>query len=153
MSGSLVLGSCRLLEQVVKIIRDGAGGKPMKTTMESDCEALLSKRRIAPKRGVSGIGARQIADMKRKLEMLRRRCESVRAVASILLAQQCRSRQARQRQECSGATNGASDRREHQSKLIEGAHRLQRTPFARVGDPKNWGAVKRKVSSLARRHF
>ena len=54
----------------------------MKTTMEFDHEALLSEMRIAHKHGVPGIGAREIADVERKLEMIR---ENERAVARILL--------------------------------------------------------------------
>ena len=59
-------------------------GTPMKTTIESDYEALLAEMRRAREYGVPGIGPREIAAVERKLEMIRRRCESMRAVARIL---------------------------------------------------------------------
>src|SRR5262245_25277326 len=95
----------------------------MKTTIESDWEELLTEMRKAGAHGVPGIGAREIADVERKLERGRRRCESMRAVGRILLAQRWRSRQAPQLQECGGATDGAGDRAEHHGRLIEGAQR------------------------------
>ena len=56
----------------------------MKTTMESDLEALLSEMRIAHKHGVPGIGAREIAEVERKLaRVLRRKRESMRAVTRM----------------------------------------------------------------------
>ena len=59
-------------------------GTPTKTTIESEWEALLTEMRKAREYGVPGIGAREIANAERKLEMIRRRCESMRAVARIL---------------------------------------------------------------------
>jgi hypothetical protein len=101
----------------------------MKMTIESEWKALLTEMRIARKHGVLGIGARVIANVERKLETIRRRFESGRAVAPILLAPRWRSRQARQLQECGAAAHGAGDPAEHLAQLIEGAYR---TPAGRT---------------------
>jgi hypothetical protein len=57
----------------------------MKPTIESDWEALLTEMRKAREYGVPGIGAREIADVERKLEKIRRRRENMRAVALMFL--------------------------------------------------------------------
>jgi hypothetical protein len=57
----------------------------MKTTIESDGEALLIEMRKAREYGVPGIGAREIADAERKLESIRRKRENMPPVARILL--------------------------------------------------------------------
>ena len=57
---------------------------PTKTTIESEWEALLTEMRQAREYGVPGIGAREIAEVERKLaRVLRRKRESMRAVARI----------------------------------------------------------------------
>ena len=53
----------------------------MKTTIESDYEALLTEMRKAREYGVPGIGAREIAEVEGKLERIRHNLENMRAVA------------------------------------------------------------------------
>jgi hypothetical protein len=57
----------------------------MKTTIESQWEALLIEIRKAHEYGVPGIEAREIAEVERKLEKIRRNRESMRAVARMFL--------------------------------------------------------------------
>ena len=60
-------------------------GTPMKTTIESDYEALLAEMRKAREYSVSGIGAREIAAVERKLERIQHNLKSMRVLARILL--------------------------------------------------------------------
>jgi uncharacterized protein YqgV (UPF0045/DUF77 family) len=56
----------------------------MKTTIESEWEALLAEMRTAHEYGVPGIGRREIVAVERKLErVVRRRRESMRAVTRM----------------------------------------------------------------------
>jgi hypothetical protein len=57
----------------------------MKPTIESEWEALLTEMRKAREYGVPGIGSREIADVERKLERIRRKRENMPPVARILL--------------------------------------------------------------------
>lgn len=55
----------------------------MRTNMESEWKELLTEMREAREYSVPGIGAREIADVERKLERIRRNRESMRAVARM----------------------------------------------------------------------
>jgi hypothetical protein len=55
----------------------------MKTTIESEWEELLTEMRTAREYGVPRIGSREIADVERKLEGIRRNRESMRALARM----------------------------------------------------------------------
>lgn len=57
----------------------------MKATIESGWEALLTEVQKAREYGVPGNGSREIADVERKLETIRRQRESMRAVARMFL--------------------------------------------------------------------
>jgi uncharacterized protein YqgV (UPF0045/DUF77 family) len=57
-----------------------SSGTSMRTTMESEWEALLNEMRKAREYGVPGIGSPEIADVERKLErVVRSNRESMRA--------------------------------------------------------------------------
>jgi hypothetical protein len=57
----------------------------MKTIIESDWESLLTEMRKAREYGVPGIGSREIVEVERKLETVRRNLENIRAVARMFL--------------------------------------------------------------------
>src|SRR5215472_2253557 len=99
--------------------------------------------RKAREYGVPGLGARDSAAVQRKLEGIRRRCESTRAVARTLFAQPWRSRQA---QECGGATDSADDRAEHQARLRAPIGLRRAVPrAARRSEELGRGETRRKV--------
>ena len=57
----------------------------MKTTIESEWEALLTEMRKAREYGVPRIGAADLADVERKLDRIRHNLESMRAVARMFV--------------------------------------------------------------------
>jgi hypothetical protein len=54
-------------------------------TIESEWEELLAEMQRAREYGVPGIGAREIGNVERKLELIRRDRENMRAVAGMFL--------------------------------------------------------------------
>ena len=57
----------------------------MKATIESEWEELLAEIRKAHEYGVPGIGSREITDVERKLQSIRRKRENMPRLARILL--------------------------------------------------------------------